>query len=81
MNFLQLLLIIYVISGFIAYGLSFGFWQNNFPTLAKENYQKDLFESIFVGFFGILGLIGFLCFLVGQLISGEKCIYFSFKIK
>jgi hypothetical protein len=59
-----ILVISYIISGIIIYGLVFNYLQTEFPLIAKENYKKDRFFSILFGLGGFLSLISFLISLV-----------------
>ena len=46
---LTLLALLYVAIGVLTYGLMFAYWQREWPSLAKEDYQSDLVKSL-VGF-------------------------------
>lgn len=53
----MIFIILWVISGILAYGISFAHWQRSFPLIAKESYIEDVILSISFGLFGIFSLM------------------------
>ena len=49
----------WLLGSIISYGISFSYWQGEFPTIAKDDYYRDLRFSLFYGLvFGPFGAIG-----------------------
>ncbi len=55
--------VLWLLSFVLHYGISFAYWQKEFPFLAKEQYYSDMRFSIVMGIFGPLSLIGQAVFL------------------
>ena len=66
--------VLYVLGFIMSHGLQFGYFQNNWPTLAKEDYWDDLIPSILLSF---MSWVMVLLFTVWVLVGGKK---FSFKL-
>jgi len=65
---------IWLLCSFLNYGLEFAYWQNKWPTIAKQHYKQDKKEAIFMSMFGPLALIITLSFIIQ-----DK--YYGFKLK
>lgn len=51
------LAVVWATSGFLGYGISFGFFQRKFPTIAVEGRLGDQIYSAFIAVNGPIGLI------------------------
>lgn len=69
-----LIIAIWIICGFINYGLGFAYWQRKFPTIAKDNYKSDMKFEFKISLFGLFALIPTLLY---QAVNG----FYGFKIK
>jgi len=59
--------------------LVFGLVQRKFLTIAKQCYKEDMLVSMFMGVFGILGVISMIIIiLINSIILHEK-MYYGFK--
>jgi len=47
----------WAVCGFFAYGFTYGFYQNSFPTLAEENRSLDRRFATIMSFLGPIGLL------------------------
>lgn len=43
--------------GAIAYPMCFGYFQNKYPSIAREYYWVDMRFALFIGFMGPCGLV------------------------
>ena len=55
------IIIIWVICGILAYGITFGYFQRKFPLLAKRSYMEDAGFATIIGIFGVVGLLLSVC--------------------
>jgi hypothetical protein len=53
------ILICWIVIGVFNYGMTFGHFQNTFPSLADFCYKEDMVHSILFSLFGPIMLIGF----------------------
>jgi len=51
---------IWVLCGVISYGLSFAWYQRNWPLSAKERYWRDMADCALLSLFGPISLATFL---------------------
>ena len=60
-------ILIYIIGAVITYGINFAVWQNGYPEwLAKEDYKKDIMNSISMAAIWPLSIIALtLCHFTG----------------
>lgn len=49
-------LLVWLICGIVAYGLTFAFFQKKWPTLAEETYWSDFRLALLVGIIGPFGI-------------------------
>jgi len=76
---LTLFIILWLICGFISYGLQFAYFQRRWPTLAKKYYKKDMIEELCLDIpLGAIALLGTIIF---QLIETGTVGKYGFKIK
>ena len=47
---------LWVICGIITHGMSFGYWQKNWPELAEQHKKDNIITSIVLGLAGPIGL-------------------------
>jgi len=47
----------WVICGVISYGLDFAYFQRKYPSLAEQDYKRDIRMCIFFAIFGPINLI------------------------
>lgn len=52
-----MMLLFWIVCGFIAYGLSFAYLQNEFYLIAEEEHEKDRALALLLGILGPLGLL------------------------
>jgi len=64
--------ICWVICGVLAYGLSFAYFQRNWPSIAEQEYYSDMLFSIFIGVLGPIGLLS-------VILNDEDTCGFKFK--
>lgn len=57
MIYLYVGIAIWVISGIIGYGYSFGFCQREYSEIAEQDYWVDLKASLKFGLLGVFGLL------------------------
>lgn len=70
------ILICWIVIGVFNYGMTFGHFQNSFPTLADIHRTEDIIFGIFCGIIGPIMLIAFL------IIKGlELCGLSSYKLR
>lgn len=67
-----LLMTVYILSGAIAHGLVFGYFQNTYPSLAEKNYNSDFLLSFTMGMLGPIGLISAVISVFNLSIHGYK---------
>ena len=48
---------VWTVLGLLAYGLSFAYWQREFPTLAKRDRAADKRKSLILALAGPVGLV------------------------
>jgi hypothetical protein len=65
-----ILLSVWVLCGVLGYGLMFSYLQGEYKAIASSEYREDLKASLFVAFFGPLGL--FALFMTGTFTHGVK---------
>ena len=65
---------IWILCGFISYGLGFALWQRKFPTIADRSYKSDRKFELVISLFGPFGLVATLLFLF---VNG----FYGFKLK
>ena len=54
---------IWIGCGIVSFGLNFAYFQREFPTLARCDYEKDRIQALFWSFGGPVSLfVSFLCF-------------------
>ena len=61
MVWLLLGMLVWVVCGVLSYGLNFAFFQRKFPTLADEEYARDLRFAVITSFLGPVALFANLC--------------------
>ncbi len=52
---LTLFILSYTLGAVVTYGASFAWFQRNFPSLADNDYYKDIAVSLFAGVFWCVG--------------------------
>lgn len=52
-----LFVVIWIVCGFFAYGITYGYFQNKYSTFAGKDRIFDTILALFFGMLGILGLI------------------------
>ena len=52
-----LFVVLWVACGVISYGMTFAYFQREFPTLAEEHYRKHVGSALSSVFFGLIGIL------------------------
>lgn len=68
MTIFSLVAMFYVVCGVLAYGLCLAYFQRNWPSLAKEEFKKDVGTALWFAAFGFFGMLT-------VLIQCERCRY------
>lgn len=55
----MIIFLCWIIIGVFNYGMTFGHFQNTFPTIAKIFHKNDICFGLFMGVLGPIGLITF----------------------
>ena len=58
--YILIFVIFHLICGVLSYGLTFGYFQKAFPSLAERDYREDKNRAIISAFLGIAGLLAIL---------------------
>jgi uncharacterized membrane protein YqhA len=69
---LPIVLGLWAIQSFLAYGIMFAYWQRRFPTIADDNYHEDMIISL------VCGLVP--CSLIVDLFWIASHGYYGFKL-
>jgi len=60
MNWELIIFLCWIVVGIFNYGLTFGYFQNNWPTVANLQRREDMLVALFYGILGPLALFAFL---------------------
>ena len=50
-------IVFWIICGVLAYGITFGHFHRNHPSIAEKNYRQNMSFSVGIGLIGPIGLI------------------------